>query len=127
MHQPGGTGCLAKAWIAGSLCAQGCADVIQRNAVGFSTDGSSIVPALIAQSCGLPSSAENIGVPHSGQNCRITWLPESPLTVNPFTVPLVSLNDALGTTATAAGSPPEIYWQSRQWQSMKATGSADAS
>src|SRR5215468_8437472 len=107
------------------MCAQGCADFVQMKAVGLSALGFSIVPALIAQRCAMPSSPENIGVPHSGQNCRTTVLPVSPFTEYPLTVPLVSLKAVLGTTTTAAGSPPEMYWQSRQWHSMKAAGSAD--
>jgi hypothetical protein len=44
-----------------------------------------------------------------------------------FGVPLVNLNAGLGITTAVVVAPPEARWQSRQWQSITAIGSAETS
>src|SRR5665213_1843471 len=73
--------------------------------------------------CGSPLFSE----PQSPQKLRVTSLPVSPVTVKRFGVPFVSLNDPPGTTTAVVWLPPLAYWQSRQWQSITAMGSAETS
>jgi hypothetical protein len=37
----------------------------------------------------------------------------------------MSLDSGAGTTTTVANPPPDAYWQSQQWQSITASGSAE--
>src|SRR5258708_2041170 len=109
-----------------SICAHGCADVVQIVRDGFSQLGSSSVPAFTIE-IGLSVGMLNIGVPHSVQNWRVMGLPLSLVLVKSLTLPWVILTDPLGSTTTLAGAPPDAYWQSRQWQTTTASGSAEAS
>ena len=51
----------------------------------------------------------------------------SPFTEKRVGVPLVRRKAVIGTTTTVEKPPPEAYWQSRQWQFITASGSADTS
>jgi len=88
----------------GSICAQGGADLVHRVILGFNQLRSSSVPAFTMPS-GTALGSLNIGVPHSGQNCRVTVFPLSVFEAKPLIVPCLILIAPGGMTTTLAAAP----------------------
>jgi hypothetical protein len=93
---------------------------------GSSQLGSSSEPAFTTRMT-LPGGSLNKGEPHSAQKPRAISRPESLLETNRLGSPLVTVKAEAGTTTAVVWLPPEAYWQSRQWQSITAMGSAETS
>ena len=105
--------------------AQGGAESVQIVIAGFTTDGSSSVPARRIKRCGRLAAALVTGVPQRVQNCRVIRLPLSAALSNAFSGPVSRTASAAKTTFTVP-LPAAKYWQSRHQHIRVAIGSEAA-
>src|SRR4051794_32822994 len=111
-----------------SMCGvQGWAEPAQTSSAGSIQDASSSEPALMNATCGMAALTLNSGEPQAEQNLRSVSPPWSePVVENDASVSPSTVSASRGTPITTENGLLVWRWQSVQWQTACASGSASA-